>query len=260
MTELDVIGREALSFTVSGEWAHFRRIDTTTDKQTYRIIPRTTVTGLVAAILGRPRDSYYDLFQPENSEIGIEPQFEVRTMQVPMLTLPTSEGDIQTAEGVSGKALVPPERTGEERKRRTFEYLRRPRYRIHLVLADGTVTEELAERLDVDASPGETVVTPYYTPYLGKSECLATIGNTARNVVTEAKDVDRLDSVVPESALTPRAEVSYGFERSPGYMTTDKGGRKTTAFISYGFRPDGDPIAADGVDTTRIGDSRVCLL
>ncbi len=51
-TDLDIEGRECLSFTVEGPWAHFRRIDATTEKLTYRVIPRTTVAGLIAAVLG----------------------------------------------------------------------------------------------------------------------------------------------------------------------------------------------------------------
>ena len=56
-TSLNVAGRECLSFTVEGPWAHFRRIDATTEKLTYRVMPRTTVAGLLAAVLGEPRDS-----------------------------------------------------------------------------------------------------------------------------------------------------------------------------------------------------------
>ena len=50
-TDFDVSSRETLTFTVTGPWGHFRRIDTTTEKLTYRVIPRTTVAGLIAAIL-----------------------------------------------------------------------------------------------------------------------------------------------------------------------------------------------------------------
>ena len=41
-----------LSLTVRGPWGHFRRIEGNVVKQTYRIIPRTTVAGLLAAVLG----------------------------------------------------------------------------------------------------------------------------------------------------------------------------------------------------------------
>jgi CRISPR-associated Cas5-like protein len=40
-----------LSFTVRGPWGHFRRIEGNIVKQTYRIIPRTTVAGLWPPLL-----------------------------------------------------------------------------------------------------------------------------------------------------------------------------------------------------------------
>ena len=46
-----------LSFTVSGPWGHFRRVEGNIVKQTYQVIPRTTVAGLVAAMLGIDRKS-----------------------------------------------------------------------------------------------------------------------------------------------------------------------------------------------------------
>src|SRR6056297_1529391 len=130
-TDLDVTGRECLSFTIAGPWAHFRRIDTTTEKLSYRVIPRTTVAGLVAAILGEPRDSYYETFAPDASAIAISPQCELETQSIPQLTLPTTEGDIKTADGVSGKTVFDPEVIARERKRRTFEYVVDAAYRIN---------------------------------------------------------------------------------------------------------------------------------
>jgi CRISPR-associated protein Cas5h len=66
-----IVGERAVSFTVRGEWAHFRRVEANRTKMTYRLPPRTTVAGMVAAISGYDRDSYYDLFGSEESAIAI---------------------------------------------------------------------------------------------------------------------------------------------------------------------------------------------
>jgi len=60
--------KRCLSFTIRGPWGHFRRIEGNIVKQTYRIIPRTTVAGLLAAVVGIERDGYYDLFAPRSQQ------------------------------------------------------------------------------------------------------------------------------------------------------------------------------------------------
>jgi CRISPR-associated protein Cas5h len=251
-TDLDVVGRECLSFTVRGSWAHFRRVDTTTEKLTYRVIPRTTVAGLIAAVLGEPRDSYYDTFAPDVSAIAISPQSALDTMSVPMLTLPTEEGDIKTAEGVSGKTVVDPERIGEERKRRTFEYVVDPAYRIDLVLDDTDTFEQLHELL----ADGRSV----YTPYLGKSECLASIDDVTRTTVTDSDEADAVDSIVPEEHVVPSPGTPLRMERTPAYMAADDSGRHTTGYLSYAYAPGTEQLTASGGPVRTVGDRTVCFV
>lgn len=260
MSEFDPSGRRCVSFTVSGDWAHFRRIDTTNDKQTYRIIPRTTVAGLLAAILGEPRDSYYDVFAPDSSAVAIVSQRPLRTMQVPMLTLPTAEGDIQTAEGVSGKTVIPPEVLEQERKRRAFEYLCNPAYRLHVVLDDDGWMDRLVDRLDADSETGPPSVRSVYTPSLGKTECLADITESSVGTVTGPESVSAVDSTLPEAKITPLADVSYAMERTPAYMTQANGGRKTSGFVSYAYPTDGGQIETADVEAYSVNGDTVCFL
>lgn len=251
-TDLDVAGRRSLSFTVRGPWAHFRRIDTTTEKLTYRVIPRTTVAGLVAAILGQPRDSYYGTFAADASAIAISPQSALGTMAIPQLTLPTKEGDIQTADGVSGKTVVDPGRIATERKRRTFEYIVDPVYRIDLILDDDSTFEALEEMLQSGRST--------YTPYLGKSECLARIEDIQTGTVTPASDATAVDSTVPEEYVVPAAGQPVRMERTPAYMAADETGRHTTGFVSYAFAGGDTAIETSGAPTYSVGDRTVCFV
>jgi CRISPR-associated protein Cas5h len=251
-TNIDVVGRDCLSFTVRGPWAHFRRIDATTEKLTYRVIPRTTVAGLVAAVLGKPRDSYYDTFSPDMSAIAITPQSELKTMSVPMLTLPTEEGDIKTAAGVTGKTVVDPETIGEERKRRTFEYIVNPAYRIDVLLND----EQTFDRVSQMLNEGRSV----YTPYLGKSECLASIENVTTRSVESAESAEWADSIVPENHIVPTPGGQLRMERTPAYMRADDSGRRTTGFLSYAYAPGNEQIRVDGAAVRSVGDRNVCFV
>jgi len=251
-TDLAVDGRDCLSFTVSGPWAHFRRVDTTTEKLTYRVIPRTTVAGLVAAILGRPRDSYYDTFARTNSAIAITPVAPLGTMAIPQLTLPTEEGDIQTADGVSGKTVVDPGQIATQRKRRTFEYVTDPAYRIDLVLDDTETFEEVQTTLEAGQST--------YTPYLGKSECLARIDDVSLTTVQADSDATAVDSTVPEEHVIPSPGKQLQMERTPAYMTADTGGRHTTGFVSYAYAGGDETIETRNAPTYTVGDRTVCFI
>lgn len=259
-TSLNPVGRRCLSFTASARWAHFRRIDTTTDKQTYRVIPRTTVAGLIGAILGKPRDSYYDVFAPDCSAIAIQPLTPVETMQIPMLTLPTKGGDIKQAANVSGKTVIDPAVIEETRNRRTFEYLLDPAYRFDVILDDEDAYDELKTALETGTS--------VYTPSLGKTECLAEIqcggpdseSMDAEFEVKEASDVNAIDSIVPESKLTPMPNTSYSMERTPAYMEQDGNHRRTTGFVSYGYAFTAEPIPVQGVSAAVVDGRTVCFI
>jgi len=49
-----------ISFDLCGKVAHFRKFYSTSSALTHTIPPRTTILGILAAIIGEPRDSYYE--------------------------------------------------------------------------------------------------------------------------------------------------------------------------------------------------------
>lgn len=251
-TDVAVEGRECLSFTAEGPWAHFRRIDTTTEKLTYRVMPRTTVAGLIAAILGEPRDSYYETFAKDASAIAISPQCDLETQSIPQLTLPTTAGDIKTADGVSGKTVVDPEEIASQRKRRTFEYIVDASYRIDLVLDDEETKERLWELLDTGRAT--------YTPFLGKSECLATIKDASRSTVEPDGDPHAIESTVLEEYVVPEPGSPLRMERTPAYMTANETGRRTTGFVSYAYAPEDEALAAPDAPVYSVEDRSVCFI
>jgi len=82
---------------------HFKRVGRSVTKQTYRIPPRTTVAGMLAAIVGSDRDSYYDVFGADTSAIAITPLFDIRTVNVPTTGLGTDPKQAVTkTAGVDG--------------------------------------------------------------------------------------------------------------------------------------------------------------
>jgi CRISPR-associated protein Cas5h len=65
---------ELLSFDVCGKFAHFRKFYANSTALSYSLPPRTTILGMIAAILGLPRDSYYtdEVHSLEHLLIGVE--------------------------------------------------------------------------------------------------------------------------------------------------------------------------------------------
>ena len=182
--------KRCLSLTIRGPWGHFRRVEGNVVKQTYRIIPRTTVAGLLAAVLGIERDGYYELFGPGRSAVAIEPVREVRTLNMPMNTLSTADGNLQSLNGRGKLSVKLPDPT-TLRQQHNYEVLVDPAYRIDIALADDERYRVLRATLEEGKS--------YYVPSLGLSEHLAEI------------EYHGEFDVEPGSAVDPaRVDVAHG--------------------------------------------------
>jgi len=69
---------EIISFDISGKIAHFRKYYTNNTALSFSIPPRTTIMGMLAAIYGLPKDSYYELFSSDNIDIGISSLYKTK--------------------------------------------------------------------------------------------------------------------------------------------------------------------------------------
>lgn len=236
-----------LSLTVRGPWGHFRRVEGNVVKQTYRIVPRTTVAGLLAAVLGIERDGYYDSFAPDASAIAIEPTRELRTVNMPMNTLSTAAGNLRSLNGRGKLSVKLPDST-TLRQQHNYEVLVEPAYRIDVALADRELYRELREMLSTGRS--------HYVPSLGLSEYLAEIEYHGEFEIADASDdgVVTVESAVPDAVenVVLEPDTRCQVEESPAFMTTDEGGRTTTAFTAYTYNPDAGPLDVRGVDASRV--------
>jgi CRISPR-associated protein Cas5h len=248
----EIVGESCLTFTVRGEWAHFRRVEGNIVKQTYRLMPRTSIAGMLAGMLGIGRNEYYDLFGQDVSAIAVQPvpasgeggpeETRLRTMNVPQNTLSTADENVQMQPKRGHARIGLPDPTAL-RQQHNYEMLVDPAYRIDCWLDDDETYAELKRRLKTGES--------HYPPTLGLSECLASITYEGEHEITasevadpvvESAVVEAVDSVV----LDPETPVRT--ERSPGFMRADEGGRITTGFVSYAYSPDGDPLRVQDTD------------
>ncbi len=62
---------EILSFDIAGKFAHFRKFHGNNTAMSYSIPPRTTIIGILAALLGEEKDEYYQKYRAENIKVGV---------------------------------------------------------------------------------------------------------------------------------------------------------------------------------------------
>lgn len=226
-----------LSFRVRGPWAHFRRVEGNSVKNTYRVMPRTTAAGLIAAMLGEPRNSYYETFERDASAMAITPE-KVRTMNMPELSLKTT-GDEKRSIGNNRKGLKMAEvqSADVDRIRENFEVLADPSYIIDVWVEDDEFYERLRETLESGTS--------MYGPHLGITEHLASVEYLGEHEVAAAEETPtQVDSAVSGGldAVHLDADTRIQTERSPGFMESDGGSggfsHRRTSFEDWAFSPD----------------------
>jgi CRISPR-associated protein Cas5h len=199
------------------------------------VIPRTTVAGLLAAIVGADRDSYYGSFGSDNAAVAITPLTRLRTLNIPVTALGTDPGKSysQTA-GSRRSQLVRFQDTSGPRQIHVYETLVDPAYRIDVAVEDEAFYTALREMLE----DGES----HYPPSLGLSEHLATVellDTEAHPKPVTGDDPVVVDAVVPGTLqdVVPQPGVEYVTERSSAVMEAAGGGRRTTRFDDCVFTP-----------------------
>lgn len=61
-----------------GKMGHFRKLDTNSSSLSYSFPARTTITGMIAGMIGLERDSYYELFSPGKCSIALSVRTPIR--------------------------------------------------------------------------------------------------------------------------------------------------------------------------------------
>lgn len=244
-----------IGFDVAADFAHFRKIGNNSAKPSYRIPPRTTVAGVLAGIMGMPRDSYYDLFTPESSAIAVVPKEMPHTYTMGITTVNTkADGAIQYLPRErswhhGSEMLTPESYVKYDRQRDTYEMLVDPVYRIYVGLQDEDIHDELLNRLKNSRY--------HYSPSLGLSECIADIRSVEVHSV-EPATTDTADSATyDDSAVIPQPGVTVKRERAALYMEAIDGGRRTTKYGNITYATGDDSLPVDKSRTHTVGEHDV---
>ncbi len=204
---------DCIVLDVAGEQAHFRKPHTTSPAMTFGLPPRTTVAGMVAAILGLPRDSYYDSFDRESSRIAISIESPIRRLSMALNILNTEGSNTKTKGATPGKFVR------DHRQQNVFEYLCEPAYRLYVSLDD----DDLMDQLESKLSAGKSA----YVLSLGLSEHLAWYDYIGRFDIESGEGAASIRSALPGENLSiiPDSGAEYVSERMPAFMRASDDGR-----------------------------------
>lgn len=183
---------EMLSFDLKGKFAHFRKYYANNTALSFSIPPRTTLMGIVAAILGLPRDSYYQALGPGKVRFAVRPLTPLKK-SFHRLNLLKVEG-ASDFRGQKGRVQTPFEIvTGRDLKRDIVAY--------RVYVSPLTAGIDVFEQLESHLKKGAQV----YNLSLGSAFCLAALANVRLALQSEKRSGG--DSFLPISSVIPVEQV-----------------------------------------------------
>ena len=245
---------QVIVFDVWSSFGYFRRLYTTTTATTYPFIPRSSVEGIVAAIVGLDSEEFPERL--ESARITVSILNKVRKLPI-SLTYTHSDfwQNVYRYLRCGGSLSY-------VRAPRKAEFLCEPRYRIYLSSDD----EDFMKSLKTNLARKETV----FTPYLGSSNMLANFEPIALNASyddIEVPETERLPvaTIVPFIDKMPRIfvqeSVKCAVEQNIPIHLTAK--RELTGSYSAIYSPDGRKeilVSGTTVQRVKIGQKETYVL
>jgi CRISPR-associated protein Cas5h len=104
---------------VWGDYAHFRKIYTTSSPLTYSFPPRTALSGLIGAIVGLDKEDYFRHFLRKDAKIGCKILKPIKKVRI-------GENLINTKSAIQMHLI-------KNRNQIRVEFVKDPSYRIYLI-------------------------------------------------------------------------------------------------------------------------------
>ncbi|MFW6173443.1 MAG: type I-B CRISPR-associated protein Cas5b [Elusimicrobiota bacterium] len=234
---------KVITLEIWGDYAHFKKIETTKSPLTYSIPTGTTLSGLIAGMMGYRRDSYYNVFSRDNIEFAVKIVEPVNKVRINQNLINTANQPYFNLNKDNPRTQVP------------YEYLSNPRYRVYLGLKDEHMLDGLSEQL----RDHKTV----FTPFLGLSEHIANFKYLGefKPIKKEEENV-QIDTVLPKNKVDiDFSEIEEGMrwivESIPLYMTEERVVKEYGEVI---FDSAGNVIPLEKAEYFEIGENKVIFL
>lgn len=178
--------KRLLVFDLVGPMAHFRKFYTNSSSLSYHLPPRTALGGILAALLDRERDGYYEELSLERARIGVALKTPVRTFMQTVNYLYTKE---EGWDGSKGHTQIPLELVLPRPPDRVL------RYRVYFTHEDEALLEELNKQLQDERYK--------YPLYLGLTECPAWVKNPRLYKASELRILRDPEKALPVETAVP---------------------------------------------------------
>lgn len=230
-----------LAFDIWGDYGYFRRGYTSTSTITFPFPSRTTISGLISGIVGLEKDSYHEIFNENNSKVGLRILNPIKKININLNYINTKEGFLLSDIKFNPRVQV------------QAEFLKDVKYRIYVSLKDNSLMEELYYNLSEHKS--------VFTPCLGISECIADFKLAYDELfnlnLSNENDVEINSIILKNTAdLIIEPGKKYGIVKSPGFMNSD---RIVSKFLEYYYEENGKSIKVKNADCYSIGDENFVL-
>lgn len=167
---------KCLVFDIKGDYGHFRKFYTTSSPLTFSIPPRTTVCGIIGALIGLDKEEYLKYFKKTDAKIAIQILNPVNKSRVSYNLIDTKTAKMYSQ--IKNRTQV------------TFELVKNPGFRIYFSHENNDVYQKVKKFLEEGKN--------YYTLSMGLSEFIAEFeykGEMEVNEITNEDFVD-IDTVV----------------------------------------------------------------
>jgi CRISPR-associated protein Cas5h len=188
-------------FDVCSSFGFFRKGFTTTFALSHALIPRSTVEGLTASILGLPRPEFPDILV--HSKIAVEIMSPVRKMNMKYMHINPKWWYQTPGRYIKSTSYILDQTREQMAVPASVEILVNPAYRIYFDTTNETIDNELAQSLSNKQS--------HYTPYMGASSMISSLRYVGEFEYKKSSSNDYMpvSSVIPfsNSSKIPRIEL-----------------------------------------------------
>jgi len=237
---------EVLVFDIAADYAHFKKYYTTTSPLTFAIPPKTTLYGLIGAILGLDKDEYLNQFQAGDCQIGIKIKKPITKTRISLNLINTKKATLMSRI--------------ENRTQIRTEYLKNIKYRIYFHHQNKELYNNLKNKLKEHKS--------VYSISLGLSENLANykfIGEYKVNKIENYKQWVDIDTVLRiDKENLNKGEIDFGLSGreyfSDKVALEMKPDREVTDYGQIVFERQGKSIKAKPKEYYQLENGCNCIL
>lgn len=232
---------KCLVFEIKSDYGHFRKFYTTSSPLTFSIPPRTTVAGMISAIIGLDKEEYLKYFSKNDAKIAIQITSPVNKIRLSYNLINTKTANMCSQI--------------KDRTQVTFELLKNPSFKIYFSHNNNEIYNKLKSFLEQKKT--------YYTLSMGLSEYIAEFEFIKEIEVSKTSNLSEFIDI--DTAINFNEEVEVEFEDNKEYFKDTipnemNINREVTEYTKILFERNGLPIKCKCDYYLGSGDEKIVFL